>query len=508
MKILIRLVLLFLLLQINVFAQDTFSKFYDFDTGIDDQPLSMLLEQDVFIVSLAFSGDSSIVSSLARFNFTGDILTYRKYDDFVIGLEESIIKTSEGYEMVGKRWSLDKSGATGTRLVYIDKDFVPIKDTLLFFETSVATNTYGIQNEGTEKRIYFEVIDQTNGACAKGNIIFLDSENDTITQEIRIEGIQGMPYRQFDIRALEETEDGGYLFMARSDLTTFGSPNLFELTKINRQGEIINKITGKHSGLNRTLAQDEEGNVYFFTNETPFLIDSTVTFPDAAGGIAKVNSDLDSVIWSRPLTVSIDPYDLDRKRHTAHGILPLEDKSFLAFGEVRDNDVGKDIGFMVKFDQDGELLWSRFYRPLFEQSFTKKSSLIDCNELPDGRILCMGRSNNMEFSGVLGNELWLLMVDENGCLFPNCEQETVITSDSSELLSQQGEIYPNPVSDILHIADVSFDEYKIYDLMGRLIQHGDFVSEIHLRGQMSSGMFVLQLKEKGRLKSVFKFLKE
>jgi len=100
------------------------------------------------------------------------------------------------------------------------------------------------------------------------------------------------------------------------------------------------------------------------------------------------------------------------------------------------------------------------------------------------------------------------MLDEEGCLHPDCEEVTFITSTYRTSPRQEGQIYPNPVSNILRIADVSFDEYKIYDLMGRLIQEGSFTTEINLQHIQASGMFVLQLKEEGKLKSVFRFLKE
>jgi hypothetical protein len=52
-----------------------------------------------------------------------------------------------------------------------------------------------------------------------------------------------------------------------------------------------------------------------------------------------------------------------------------------------------------------------------------------------------------------------------------------------------------------------FDTYKIYDLMGRLVQEGEYSPTIDLSGIEASGMYVLQLKEEGKLKSVFSVIK-
>ena len=106
------------------------------------------------------------------------------------------------------------------------------------------------------------------------------------------------------------------------------------------------------------------------------------------------------------------------------------------------------------------------------------------------------------------SEIWLLLLDEEGCLFPDCEEVTFITSTSSTLPTQAGRIYPNPVSNILRIADVSFDSYVISDIMGRQVQAGSFSTEVNLSSAMPKGMYILQLIEDNKLKSVFKFLKE
>jgi hypothetical protein len=64
------------------------------------------------------------------------------------------------------------------------------------------------------------------------------------------------------------------------------------------------------------------------------------------------------------------------------------------------------------------------------------------------------------------------------------------------------------VTGILKVEDVSYDAFVISDMMGREILEGGFMTEINLPSRMPFGLYVLQLKEEGKLKSVFKFLKE
>ena len=322
-----------------------------------------------------------------------------------------------------------------------------------------------------------------------------------------IAGESGSLFSNYDIRSPRQTPDGNYAFMANSTSSSNGSAT--EVIKISREGEMLKKVDIPYRGFsNNTLIQDIDNNFYFYTLDTPFLIDSIVSFPDPGGGITKLNGNLDSVVWSKPFNRFTNPLDPGIRMHEAQGLIELSDGHFLAYGEIQDNDIFKHLGFLVKFDVDGEILWSRFFKPTLQNGFIRESVFIDCKELPDGRILCLGESNNLENGGALGDDIWLLMLDEEGCLKPNCEKEQIITNTYSTLPTQLGQIYPNPVTGILKVEDVSYDAFVISDMMGREILEGGFMTEINLPSRMPFGLYVLQLKEEGKLKSVFKFLKE
>ena len=332
-------------------------------------------------------------------------------------------------------------------------------------------------------------------------------------------GPGGFDYGSYSISDVQETVDSNMLFIAEVNLPGAGpeSGSHFEIVKFNWEGEILGKIESRKEGDNQAIVQDEQGDIYFYNSRAPFMLD-TIDFwgSSNAGGISKINSEMDSVLWSLSLRDSDMVSDL--RSYRVFGINQLKDGNLLATGIAKQilNNADEELAFVCKFTKAGEVLWVREYGyPIPEEYLDLSyfgvlgtSRLVDCKELEDGRILCIGSNAYEKPELSFFSELWVLMLDENGCLTPNCEPSTILTSTSQTIDLQQGKIYPNPVSDVLTIADVSFDTYKIHDLTGRLIQEGSFATEIELNPQISSGLYVLQLKEEGKLKSVFKFLKE
>jgi len=297
--------------------------------------------------------------------------------------------------------------------------------------------------------------------------------------------------------------------------TNVGSDSFFEIVKFDRNGEISNRFKQNSTGENKTIEQDDNGNIYFFNSLTPFFLDTIYPLSPRFGGLVKLNEELDTVLWSFQIK---DEDGIEEERgHIIYGITQLSDGNLLACGKVglRIDDEKEGIGFLCKFTKDGEILWVREYGIPIPDEYVDleligvlgTGRIEDCKELDDGRILCMGEHAYSKPEIPLYRELWLLMLDENGCLTPDCDPTLVLTNTHTEETFREGNIYPNPVSDILHISEVVFDEYRIYDLMGRLVQEGVYSPTIDLSGLPASGMYVLQLKEEGRLKSVFNLVK-
>ena len=389
MRVVIITILAFL--TFNTLAQETYSKFFDARPGIRCRWQNMLVEDESLIISATFSGNTSVVSSLIRFDLFGDSIDSNQYSDFVLGIEQSVIKVNNGYDLIGNPWTIDDNGARGNMLVHLDDSLQVLSLEELFYKEKIAINTMGIQLGTGEKRVYFETVPTTGFTDTRSHILILDAENDTIKYNIEFGSPLAIKYADYNISVLQETPDGELLFMATPQF--IGEAGfLFEIMKINRSGEILSRIVGRQQIDNNAMVQDEKGDIYFFTKDIPYELNSEQSLPDGFGGMSKVNANMDSVLWSRPLGFSADPNDIERRIHQARGMRHLPDNNFIAYGNARHFTNPTKFGFITKFNSNGDIIWSRFYRPQLSEDDFRESSIEQCEELPDGRIICMGIS--------------------------------------------------------------------------------------------------------------------
>jgi len=503
----------------NSVSGQTFSKRYDLEVGFNDKTRgSILLQENQFIVSSIHSGDEFIITSLSRYDYLGNLLGLDTINDFVIGRENSLVKTANGYDALGHKWSKDATGARDIRLLELDEKFKVLKTKEVYYREGISVNGHGIFENELEYILYGNKITSDPNYGTQGYISFYDTQRDSIINEISLRNETGKIFEHYGIRSMQKTPDGNYAYIGSTRSDELGSR--FDVIKMNRKGEELASINGRlFHGTQAGLVQDSVGDFYFFSQDSPYFIDPSQgpSLPDRGGGLVKVNANLDSVLWTIQLNPTL-PNSVYRIYDIPKGVMELTDGNFLIYGIAIGGiqEIQERGAFLVKFTSDGEILWKRFYQVELEESLQAinrnkthtPTFLENCKELSDGRILCASTLRFDLPDNPIHNEIWLMMLDQEGCLFPGCEEVTFITSTSSTLPTQEGRIYPNPVSDILQVADVSFDSYEIVDIVGRQVQVGGFSTEMTLSSQMSKGMYILQLMEDGQLKSVFKFLKQ
>jgi len=398
-----------------------------------------------------------------------------------------------------------------------DLDFIDRK--IVFHLEDHSTNIPGILDiKNSLKVVYGSFIQNSGGIDGGAYVGILDKTTDSTINEVIFRAPEEYPYSLYNVYDLQETRDSNLLFIAetrQADESVTGFSPYYEIVKFNHGGEVLNRVKAERRSNKQAILEGEDGGLYIYNRRIPFLLDTILPFADQSGGLVKIDEEMDSVLWS----FSIEEEDgiAEDRGHTIFGISQLNDGHFLACGEVglQINNDGESIGFLCKFTKDGDILWVREYGiPIPEEYVYLETTGVlgtgrieDCKELEDGRILCMGEHAYAKPETSFYRELWLLMLDENGCLTPDCDPTLVLTNTQTVETFREGNIYPNPVSDILHISEVVFDEYRIYDLMGRLVQEGVYSPTIDLSGLPASGMYVLQLKEEGRLKSVFNLVK-
>ncbi len=501
------------------YGQNTYSRVYDLGVGNDNRAQYFFVENDAFVVASTHSGDTSVVSAFTRFDFEGNILDQNSYADYVFGRSKTVVQTENGFDTAGHIWGLDNNQARGLELVKLNNNLDFVDRILVDYEVNRSTNNPSIIDIDAESKVvYGSFINKSNTADAGVYLGLLEQETDSLLAEVIFRSGGGNVYGEYRVSELQKTLDGNMLFIVEVDLPGAGpsSGSHFEIVKFNWTGEVLKKVVSDDDGPNQAIAQDDEGDIYFYNARTPFYLDTVDFFgSNRAGGIVKLNADMDTVMWS--FNFRENDMISDLRGHGVFGIRQLSDDNLLVWGitgyATVDNQ--ENIGFVGKFTKEGEVLWTREYGiPIPEEYISLSNyrelgnSIIDeCEELDDGRILCIGENAYSKPDISFFRELWVLMLDENGCIDSNCNPSNILTSTPTVETFDEGTIYPNPVTDILYIFDVYFDTYKIYDLMGRLIQQGTFTDEIHLRQEMNSGMYVLQLKEDFKLKSVFRFIR-
>jgi len=178
-------------------------------------------------------------------------------------------------------------------------------------------------------------------------------------------------------------------------------------------------------------------------------------------------------------------YEYQLNQHTLLDLKILEDESIVICGEYAS--IGEDIlsvGFIMKLNNTGEFLWSRYYSAgkyadNVHESLAGKERFSSLNGLivEEDYIYLTGRASNLDlFNEEFYNhsDIWLLKVDKDGCYIPDCLSWQNVSSTNELLLSENENIslYPVPTSGVLNIKHIGNQLYQtiiIYDLQGQPI---------------------------------------
>ncbi len=256
--------------------------------------------------------------------------------------------------------------------------------------------------------------------------------------------------------------DGKTLLLMDSDLNTIRSKNLNQLNwPINAAGNIARK-------------KIDGGYV------VPLYVDTISNLEFAADAHVLLGLDsLFNIEWVLPFP--------------AYGIKPIYNIIIAENGDIigcgTDNtfkadaepDVTLNAGWLFRISPEGELLWERQYYIEEHLAWNGAFDLADVIEISDGRIAATGVRMDHRDNGTIDGNVWLLIVDENGCLTPDCEEQAILITATEEPLEgglgKFKEVFfklsPNPASD-----NVSIDFYNtlrqrgqmsIYSASGRLL---------------------------------------
>ena len=230
--------------------------------------------------------------------------------------------------------------------------------------------------------------------------------------------------------------DTGYLYLN----TYLGETNRFETLwgRRDAQGEIIwehqNPPPPTTSTAGTTPGEDRYSNI-MLTTQNKVIVTEYVDEEDyeddprtdITGDYIVHCYNLDGLKeWEQVLTYQ-PFYDI-------RSITPAANGDIIGVGQkvVQEYiDIGDEWYFpawMFRMSPDGEILWERYFHST-EEPFMERW-LEDVVELDDGRIAATGLYwdfNNPQ--GLPNADAWLLVVDENGCLEPDCEEQLLVSTD-------------------------------------------------------------------------------
>jgi hypothetical protein len=122
-------------------------------------------------------------------------------------------------------------------------------------------------------------------------------------------------------------------------------------------------------------------------------------------------------------------------------------------------------GWLFRISPQGTLLWERLYHTPAPSlgAWTDEFYIFDLTETPDGGIAATGLKWHQNPQNEWEDDVWILKVDANGCLTPNCTdylidvaafEAGVGTDISAPLAVQEGilSISPNPAHAVLQVA--------------------------------------------------------
>lgn len=447
MKWLINIILILVWSQLN--GQNTFSEIYDFDNKANRNYIKdfQLVDNKIITLSTQFCDQDSLhieCGVISKFNLDGTLVQYNIID--------SIATFSGGSDCL-QYW--DNKIYHSVNNLYDNYEFTYLYEyDLELNETKVTpysgANLYSnIDNEGitiidSYKYLYGNI--KNSGVPDSVQIIKLNMDGTEVWRRYYSYG-----QAKLDINSLQSTSNGNLSFILEIG-SAAGSNNGFDgyqLMKIDTSGEVLDTFKFEDNGQQpNRLLNSNDGNCYFGTLEHP----TQGWSPFSYGMINKMNSDLSTLEWSLIL-----PNDqlVDGRHYRMFDYLEASNGDIVACGMAYDNtdtQLSTGIadknstwnGFIIRLTPEGEIVWLHLYKnpndllPNDEYGRFRPSRLNKIKELPDGRFVAAGDVfvKTSQFAAIDDQEteafhLWLLMVDDNGCLDGyDCEEIIRLNNES------------------------------------------------------------------------------
>lgn len=136
--------------------------------------------------------------------------------------------------------------------------------------------------------------------------------------------------------------------------------------------------------------------------------------------------------------------------------------------------------FVFRMSPEGEVLWERRFITDATHQWAQSIRLDDVHETEDGRIAAVGYQTELFPDGAPNGNVWLLVLDERGCLVPGCEASdymitgptTVVGTQQVEAIEEYFQVFPQPASDWLtarfSLPPPARSRLRLYNALGQV----------------------------------------
>lgn len=231
----------------------------------------------------------------------------------------------------------------------------------------------------------------------------------------------------------QKTHDGNFIFiMYHKDAYAGSDSNSgYQIIKIDDAGKTLDTFNHSDLGADKQrILPSKDGAIYYSTDDNPFnpVIPSN-------GHINKLTENMDTILWSLELPSNAFT---DGNRYEIYDYIQANNGDILACGKVWHMPGGPLVaginatwnGFVARVSQKGDLEWVRIYRlpndnpklPKTDYGNFRPGQIDKILEIEDGNFVLGGTAyyNNTQIDGLqFGDTLslmWIMVVDENGCI--------------------------------------------------------------------------------------------
>ena len=174
-----------------------------------------------------------------------------------------------------------------------------------------------------------------------------------------------------------------------------------------------------------------------------------------------------NIIWNKK-------YGASRPVNFISNIISLDNGDFIACGYTKDLGYAFRIGWLFKFNGNGDSLWYREYYYYLDNRSEAENYLYDISSTEDGGFIATGQAYTLSPTNYLP-KIWVLKVDSVGCEIPNCWvgiEEDDKTGRREDGKTERLSVWPNPAKSIVNcrwpMGECRGDLIlMIYDMFGR-----------------------------------------